>query len=145
MGGVERGGQWDHPGAPWLGHRDGTTQELHGWGREEQRRNDVTLHTQVRTLSPDPTPKRGQRSGPTALPGELWPKRTSPPGKAQRGAGPQARATALPHLCQLLPIQPGARGLARRCSSILEHGLGLLILRLAVREWLINPASRSRL
>lgn len=58
-------------GEGWRGAASGTTRELHGWGTgmeppgssmagvgEEQRRKRCTSHTQVRTLSPGPTPKR---------------------------------------------------------------------------------------
>lgn len=117
---------WDHPGAPWLGQ-----------GRSRGG-NDAHLIPKSARCPQAPHPK-GQRSGPTALPGELWPKRTSPPKVCPEGHGPQARATALPHPGQLLLICLGRPWLGVSLLLVLEHGLGLLILRLAVREWLINP------
>lgn len=74
----------------------------------------------------------GQRSGPTALSGELWPKKTSPPKVCPEQHGPQARVTVLPHPGQLLLVCLGHTWFAVSLFLVLEHGLGLLILRLTV-------------
>lgn len=133
-GGVEWGGQWDHPGAPWLGQGDGPCR-----GRAEQ----GTRHISYPSPHVVPRPHTQKGNGRThvspwgALAQEN--KSTQGPKVCLEGHGPQARETALPHPGQLLLVCLGCPWLGVSLLLVLEHGLGLLILRLAVREWLVNP------